>query len=227
MSTHLSSEYSTLSLSFMMRKPTHDAKHPPLVILLHGYGSNEADLFGLAKDFPPEFMVILARAPYTLSLGQYAWFALNYSSGAAVHDAVQAESSRLALKRFIDEVSNEFKVDTERVFLVGFSQGAIMSYSVGLTYPQLVRGIGALSGRLLEEIKPMINISRKAGEANIEVFLAHGVLDKVLPVERAREAKSYLVGLDVSLTYNEYEIPHTISTEESQALIKWLLRVNT
>ena len=59
-----------------------------------------------------------------------------------------------------------------------------------------------------------------------EVFLAHGVLDKVLPVRNAREAKSYLGGLDVSLTYNEYDMPHTISAEEANALIEWLLRVN-
>lgn len=200
--------------------------HSPLVILLHGYGSNEADLFELAEKFPAEFLVISARAPHTLSMGQYAWYALDYSSGEAVHDIIQAEESRLLLKRFIDEVSQEFAVDTKRIFLIGFSQGAIMSYSVALTFPSLVRGIGALSGRLSEQIKPIVNVEREVGEAKLAVFVAHGTLDKVLPIQHAREAKEYLEGLEVTLTYGEYAIPHTISGVLTQALIHWLLHVN-
>lgn len=226
MRTQLSSAYSTLSLSCLMRKPAGDAKHSPLVILLHGYGSNEADLFGLAEKFPPEFLVISARAPHTLSLGQYAWFALNYSFGTTVHDKLQAEESRLLLKRFIDQVSKEFEVDTARIFIIGFSQGAIMSYSVALTFPALVRGIGALSGRILEEIKTIVSVESREGMSKLQVFVAHGAIDKVLPIQHAREAKEYLSKLDVSLTYNEYETPHVISSEEVRALIDWLLRAN-
>lgn len=226
MGTHLSSAYSTLSLSCLIREPAGDAKHPPLVILLHGYGSNEADLFGLAEKFPAEFLVISARAPHTLSLGQYAWYALDYSSGEAVHDERETEESRLLLKRFIDEVSKKFTVDPQRIFIIGFSQGAIMGYSVALTFPTLVCGIGALSGRILEEIKPIVNVERKEGGAKLAVFVAHGTLDTVLPIQYARSTKEYILGLDVSLIYNEYEIPHAISSKETQALMDWLLRVN-
>ncbi len=226
MSTRLSSEYSTLSLSCLIRKSSGDATYSPLVILLHGYGSNEADLFVLAEKFPPEFLVVCARAPHTLSLGQYAWYALDYSSGVAVHDEKEAGESRLLLKKFIDQVCKEFAVDTQRIFIMGFSQGAIMSYSVALTFPTLIRGVGALSGRILEEIKPIVNVERKVGQAKLAVFVAHGTQDKVIPVAHAREAKEYLEGQDITLTYSEYAIPHAISGIEAQALIEWLLQVN-
>lgn len=226
MATHLSSDYSTLSLTCLVRKPAGAAKHSPLIILLHGYGSNEADLFSLAEKFPPEFLVISARAPHALSAGQYAWYSLNYSSGEAVHNEREAEESRLLIKRFIDQVCKEFAVDAQRIFIIGFSQGAIMSFTVALTFPSLVRGVGVLSGRILYQIKPIVNVERKEGEAKLAVFVAHGALDKVLSIAYAREAKEYLRGQDVTLTYNEYAIPHAISGEETHDLVDWLLRVN-
>ena len=82
-------------------------------------------------------------------------------------------------------------------------------------------------GRLLEQIKPIINVERKAVGGKLGVFVAHGTLDKVLSIAHAREAKAYLQGLDVSLTYNEYPIAHTISSEETNDLIDWLVQVNT
>ena len=222
MVTRLNSPYSTLSLSCLIKKPKEGVTYPPLALLLHGYGSNEADLFSLAEKLPPEFLVISARAPYTLSLGQYAWFALDYSSGAAVHDSMQAEESRLLLRQFIDQVVSEFNVDMKMIFLIGFSQGAIMSYSVALTNPSLVRGIAALSGRILEEIKPIVDISWGEKKDKLKVFVAHGTADKVLPIEHARAAKAYLVGLDVELSYIEYPIGHTISLLEVETLTQWL-----
>ena len=227
MGTHLSSAYSTLALSCLVRKPVGNSPHPPLVILLHGYGSNEADLYALAEKLPVEFLVISARAPHTLSLGQYAWYALDYSSGEAVHNETEAEESRLLLRRFIDQVCKEFPVDTKRIFIIGFSQGAIMGYSVALTFPSLVCGVGALSGRLLEQIKPIVNVERVAGEQKLALFVGHGTLDKVLAVAHAHEAKAYLEGLNISLTYNEYPIAHAISSDEMQDLAEWLKQLNT
>ena len=221
MHTSSKSELPKLSLQYLLRKPKTAISAPPFILLLHGFGSNEADLFDLADDIPPEFLVISVRAPRVLAEGQYAWFDLDFLSGEPIHDKVQAEESRHVLKRFIDEVVKEFPVDTSRIFLIGFSQGAIMSASVALTHPTLVKGIGLLSGRILEEIKPHVAATRAI--AKLKVFLAHGILDHVLPIRHAREAKAYLEELGVDLTYNEYPIPHAISRHEQIALLEWLM----
>ena len=92
-----------------------------LLLLLHGYGANEQDLFDLAEEFPPEFFVISVRAPFALSEGSYAWFAIDFSSGTPVNDKTQAEESRIMLRNFIDAVMEKFSVDTKKIFLLGFS----------------------------------------------------------------------------------------------------------
>lgn len=209
-----------LPLEYRLRTPTIDVGPPPLLILLHGYGSNEADLFDLANEMPPELLVLSVRAPYTLSRNQYAWFGLDFSSGKAIHDSVQAEKSRLLLKHFIDEAVREFMVDPKQIFLVGFSQGAIMSASIALTFPSLVSSIAMLSGRILEEIKNLVE--RGEAPAPLRVFLAHGTEDKVLPIFHAREAKKYLDTLQVELTYHEYPMQHSISMDERTALVQWV-----
>jgi phospholipase/carboxylesterase len=209
-----------LSLEYLLRKPMIDVLQPPLLILLHGYGSNEEDLFSLATLVPPEFLVISARAPYVIAPGQYAWFHLDFSAGYAVHDNLQVEESRLLLKNFIDDAVRIFAPDTKRIFLAGFSQGAILSIAVALTFSPLVKGVGMLSGRILEEIKPLVN----KGEAlkQLTVFLGHGTEDTMLPVFYAREAKTYLTLLGVKLEYAEYPIPHALSKEEKTAFVIWL-----
>lgn len=209
-----------LSLRYVVRAPRKESEHPPLLLMLHGYGSNEEDLFPLADAFPPEFLVISARAPLTLSEGQYAWFHLNFAGGKVVHDEKQAETSRLVLKGFIDEVIKEFAVDASQIYLLGFSQGAIMSHSIGLTFPKLLAGYIALAGRILEEIKPAV---REAGKREIPtVFVGHGTIDQTLGIAHGRSAKIFLEEMGITPEYHEYEIGHTISPTEKNDFVAWL-----
>lgn len=218
-------EHPHLSLEYVMRQPAVDTKEPPVLILLHGYGSNESDLFELASTFPPSLLVISARAPYVISENQYAWFSLDFSTGKPIGDAKEAEQSRLKLKNFVDEVAETFMVDRTQIYLAGFSQGAIMSSSIALTFPLLLKGIAMLSGRILPEIKSQVKDI--ATLKNLHVFLAHGTDDTVLPIRHAREAREYLEEHNVDLEYAEYPIAHAISDEETRALVMWLKRILT
>ncbi len=213
-------EHPHLSLEYVLRRPAVDTKEPPVLILLHGYGSNESDLFGLSTTLPPSLLVISARAPYVLSESQYAWFSLDFSTGKPVGDSKEAEQSRLQLKKFVDEVAETFMVDRTQIFLAGFSQGAIMSGSVALTFPSLVKGIAMLSGRILPEIKSQVG--DKSALKDLHVFLAHGTDDTVLSIRHARDAREYLEEQGVDLEYAEYPIAHAISDEETRALVMWL-----
>lgn len=205
-------------LHYLVRQPKEESAHPPLLLLLHGYGSNEVDLIDIADELPPEFLVLSVRAPRVLGVESFAWFDIDFTSGTPVNDKEQAEESRLILKEFIDGVAKEFAVDVKKIYMLGFSQGAIMSYSIALTYPGLIRGVAALSGRILKEIRPGVT---KKGNEDLRIFIGHGTLDTVLRIDFAREAKTYLESLDIIPEYHEYEIGHGISKEEVTALNEW------
>lgn len=209
-----------LMLNYLIQKPDDAVVKPGLIVLLHGVGSNEEDLFRLAKQLPNDFVIVSARAPYAVGPDRYAWFQVDFSSGKQVINPEQAEKSRLVLNNFVNQLVERYRIDISNIFLGGFSQGGIMSYSVGLTFPQKFAGIFVLSSRLLPEVKPLI----KAGKIleRLRIFIAHGVNDTVLPIHYALEAKSYLQNLTQDLTYNEYNIGHTTMEKELSDLRDWI-----
>ncbi len=194
--------------------------NPGLILLLHGVGSNEDDLFRLANRFPANFVVVSARAPYTIAPGRYAWFHVDFSTGKPVIDPAQAEKSRLLLKDFTDQLIAHYHIDAANVYIGGFSQGGIMAYSTGLTFPQLVKGIFILSSRLLPEVKPLINANPTLQK--LKVFIAHGTQDNVLPLPYAHDARAYLKDLTPRITYHEYEMGHVTGEQEISDLLNWL-----
>ena len=119
---------------------------------------------------------------------------------------------------FINQLKQQYNLD--EVYLGGFSQGAIMSFTLGLTHPAEITGIIALSGRILTEIKPLVR--KDTALHKLKVFLAHGVHDNTLPVDYAREAKVYLDSLDVQLSYHEYPMAHQINKDVLVDMIEWI-----
>ncbi len=207
-------------LHYLVRQPTVHSAAPPVLILLHGVGSNEQDLFSFADRIPGEYLLIAARAPHTRAPGSYAWYEVDLSSGKPVFNLDQAEGSRVTLIRFIEDLKARHAFDPARVFLCGFSQGGIMAYSVGLSRPDLVRGIAVMSGRLLEEVKPRI-----AGAPELQrlsILITHGTQDRTLPVHYALEADAYLRSLALAPALKTYPEGHTISAAMLADLLNWL-----
>lgn len=207
-------------LHYLVREPLISSDHPPLLFLLHGVGSNEKDLFSFAHQLPDEYLVISVQAPIYLGGQGYAWYQVDFSTGKPVFNFQQAQESKVKLLQFITEIQTKYALHKSDVYVCGFSQGAIMSYTLGLTQPQLVTGIAVMSGRLLEEIKPMIASDEKL--QHLKVFMAHGVNDTVLSVEYARQGLAYLESLHIHPTYKEYPVGHTINSEMLTDLIHWL-----
>lgn len=219
MHTTLSAQ-TVAGLHYLVRQPTVSSAKPPVLILLHGVGSNEKDLFSFADRIPGEYLVISARASHTRAPGSYAWYEVDFATGKPVFDLAQAEQSCNTLIRFIEQLGDKHPFDPARVHLCGFSQGAIMAYSVALTRPDLVRGIAAMSGRLLEEVKP--RIIRSAQLQELSILITHGTQDATLPVHYAREADGYLRTIGIAPTLKTYPEGHTISATMLADLIAWL-----
>src|SRR4029453_7866501 len=122
---------------------------PPLLLMLHGYGSNEDDLFSLAPYLDERFMIVSARAPIMLQPMSYAWFNLGFTPQGIVVNPEEMESSRRTIHKFLCEIVEAYDCDTKAVYLMGFSQGAMMSLAVALTYPGSAAAGGGVRGGVL------------------------------------------------------------------------------
>ena len=210
----------TLSLVHLVRQPKVEASTPPLLLLLHGVGSNERDLFGLVPYLDKRFLIISARAPNTLGPGSYAWFEVDFNPQGPVINPEQAEASRKTLITFQDEAVKAYGADPKQVYLMGFSQGAIMSASVALTRPELVAGAALMSGRILPEIQPLIASNEEL--TGLPFLVVHGTADMVLPISHGRASRQLLSSLPVELTYHEYRMGHEVSQESLADVAAWL-----
>jgi phospholipase/carboxylesterase len=207
------------TLVHKVRPPaTSGTTKAPALILLHGRGTNEDDLLGLADFLDPRFFIVSARAPYRFEDGAsgYTWFGLKEIGSP---DPQQFEESYRFLMQFIEDVKTGYPVDPDRVFLLGFSMGSIMSYAVALTKPDLVRGIVAHSGYIPEHASLQFSWTQLA---SLSVFVAHGLHDPIIPIQKARRTRELLLQTGADLTYKEYPIGHTISEESLSDLSQWL-----
>lgn len=211
-----------LSLNYLVKEPNVKIAHPRTLILLHGVGSNAQDMFALANQFPENYLVISAQAPIELGHESYAWYHLNIENGKLIYSYEEAEKSRKILLQFIQEIKQKYQLNSEDIYLVGFSQGAIMSYNIGLTEPTSIKGIAVMSGRLMQELKEQITLKDKL--KNLRIFVSHGTEDNTLAVLFAREAVAYLRALDLSPDYHEYPDGHTIDAAMMRDLLIWLAK---
>jgi len=210
-----------LSLDYLIREPKIKLDQNPLILLLHGYGSNEEDLFSFATELPDEYYIISARAPYDLQYGSYAWYAINFDADEnKFSDNEQAKSSRDLIAGFIDELTTNYPIDSDKIALLGFSQGAVLSYAVALSYPEKIQKVIALSGYLSDAIFEKDYL--KNDLSKLKIFASHGTSDQVIPVDWARKTKPFLDKLGIASDYKEYPIGHGISPQIFDDFKNWL-----
>ncbi|MDI6049928.1 alpha/beta fold hydrolase [Flavobacterium sp. XS2P24] len=211
-----------LSLEYKIREPKIKLDKNPLILLLHGYGSNEEDLFSFATELPEEYYIISARAPYDLQYGSYAWYAINFDADQnKFSDHEQAKVSRDIIAGFIDELVANYPIDATQIALVGFSQGSILSYAVALSYPEKVQKVVAMSGYLNLEI--VAEDYLKNNFTDLKIFASHGTVDQVIPVEWARKTPAILENLGINITYKEYPVGHGVAPQNFYDFKNWLL----
>ena len=212
--------HTDLPLSYLEQTQS-DSRNQPLVIFLHGFGSNEEDLFGIKDALPSTWTYLSVRAPMPVDPNGFRWFIKMPGDGD--YDGVTADLQRSAklIEDFVGKATLKYHTQSDRVFLVGFSQGAIMAYEVGLRQPDLVRGIAALSGSVLPVLKAELKPDERLNK--LAIFIGHGTLDKALPYASATRANEVLTGLGLKPQFHGYAgMPHTVSEAEVQDLKAWL-----
>lgn len=207
-----------MSLHHLVRKASALSARPPVLILLHGVGSNERSMAAMASAFDARFVVVSARSPIALGPDAYAWFHVRFTSDGPVIDAAEAEAGWKALAAFVDEVVARYGADPGRVYLAGFSQGAILALATLLTAPGRVAGAVVMSGRLLPEVLPHADPAVRGKPA----LIVHGVHDEKLGIAWARTAREQLTGLGVDVAYHELAMGHGVSPESLAIVVEWL-----
>lgn len=200
------------------------ARDRPLVIFLHGSGSNEQDLFELKDELPEHYNYLSVRAPKVMEPGHYQWFAKS-GEGAYEGDPSDLKASGQVLLDFIAKARAKYPTDASKVYLVGFSQGAMMSYEVALRHPEAVGGIAAMGGRVLSGLRA--ELSPDESRRALAVFIGHGTADPIIPYHDGTEADTFLRTLALEPEFHAYPgVGHGISALEVQDLRAWLERLN-
>lgn len=184
----------------------------PILLLLHGYGSNEQDLPGLAAYLPDGFDVVSPRAPLTLGHGSYAWFPIALP-GRPDRAGVLAASA--ALRAWITE-----RLPAGRTIVaLGFSQGGLMVSQLLREDPELLSAGVVLSGFALDGVQ--------AGDAALAalrppVFFGHGDADQIIPAVATGFTSAWLAD-HTALTDKSYPgLPHSVSAEELADVAQFL-----
>ncbi len=215
-----------LPMEFLQREPVAQDAAPWLLVLMHGVGSNEQDLFGLAPYVPAHFHVLSLRAPYSMGVQAHAWFQFTVDANGVRHiDAAQERASRELLARTVAQAQQQLGIGPERTVLGGFSQGGIMALSALLTQPAHMRAALVWHSRLLPEA-----LAQQAPPAAFQgksLWVSHGTYDNVIPLTSAHATRAHVQGLPLALDYHEYASAHEIRPDELQASMLWLGGLST
>tara|TARA_B100002019_G_C21266923_1_gene599917 strand:- start:2597 stop:3238 length:642 start_codon:yes stop_codon:yes gene_type:complete len=208
-------------LDYLIKKPDFIdyKKNNNVIFLLHGYGSNEVDLFNFKDLFDENEFIISLRAPIKLFDNGFGWFNLNLENNdiESILDNLQIKNSLNLLKKTIDYFIKKYSLKGNKTIL-GFSQGAIISWSLifdnYINFDRLV----SLSGFINFNYKINLNPEIK----KIKCFVSHGINDMVIPIELSRKTKAFLKENNFNIEYKEYNEGHTINEQNLNDLFNWL-----
>ena len=215
------SEHQGKTLKYLAIEP--DGYDPerryPMVVLLHGFGASMGDLAGLCPAIDSRgYVYVCPSGPIAMRTGfgtvGYAWTPPRGSGEP--EDAQRAEEMLAAL---FEEAMERYRVEPGQVVLGGFSQGGMMTYSSGLTDPDIFRGLVVLSSTVPDpdELRTRLPASRTQS-----IFISHGTSDSMISVEDARESLRFLEAEGYTPEYREYPMGHEINQEVLGDLVPWL-----
>ena len=192
------------------------------LVLLHGRGADEHDLFPLLDALDPEGRLLgaTARGPLSLPPGGAHWYIVR-QIGYPDRDTFQ--SSYAQASEWVDDLLARHEIPHERTVIGGFSQGGVMSYALGLGSDRpRPAGIMALSSFI-----PTVDGFELGDPSGLPVAIGHGTYDPVIPVEFGRAARDSLSAAGAEVTFRESPMPHAIDPGFLRDLRDWLSRAGT
>lgn len=203
---------------YELRRPKNmiPGKKYPALFVMHGIGSNEQNMLSLVNGLEDSFFIFSVRGHLTQGPG-FAYFTIQ-GYGKPHREVFDMGIKRLA--NFIEYASTNYEIDPEQSYLLGFSQGAIVSMTLALTLGNKIKGVIALSGYIPQFVMEEYMID--PGK-HLSVFISHGEYDQVLPYEWGKENVAYFTKLGVPVTFKSYPEGHTVSEKNLQDFQSWIL----
>ncbi|MGQ5521865.1 alpha/beta hydrolase [Chitinimonas sp. PSY-7] len=199
------------------------------VIWMHGLGADGNDFvpvvpeLGLADAPGVRFVFPHAEMiPVTCNNGYVmrAWYdILELDSISRRVDEAGIRKSREAVRALIER-ENKRGIPNHRIFLAGFSQGGAMVYSTGLTHPDKLAGLIALSTYIPSAA--LLDAETHPANRDTPVFAAHGLQDPIVPFVLGEAAKNVVAQSSRTVDWHSYRMPHSVCTEEIEAIGAWL-----
>ncbi|WP_341665500.1 phospholipase [Blattabacterium cuenoti] len=206
-----------LSIKHIIKK-TGNEDEKTLFLMIHGYGSNEKDLFSFQKDIPENFFIISIQGFYSIGTNKYSWYDIDFDNKNKFINIIQAKKTIDKISFFIHEAIEEYKLKKNPVWICGFSQGAILSYAIALKNSDKIKKVIALSGYLENRILPkQIN-----DNSDLEFFISHGKYDPIIPINWSKKGLNFLKEKKILFFYKEYESGHTLNHLNYQDFINWI-----
>ena len=213
----------TFCLNSIILKPEKGNEIRNAIILFHGYGGDGKDISMLSLNWKrhlPNTVFICpdGHEPCTLNPSGFQWFDLSRdNSDYILKQSIRSES---IIKKFIDQVKQEFNLSNKQICLSGFSQGCMMSLNVGLTTQEKFSSIVGFSGKIIDQ-----NDLMKRVKNNTHTFLIHGEVDQIVPSTHLLEAKDFLIRNNVEVdTLLIKNCDHSIPIEASSASLNFILK---
>jgi phospholipase/carboxylesterase len=184
-----------------------------ILLLLHGWTGNENSMSVFIKNFPADYWIVSPRALFPVSTGGFSWRAQAPNATWPTVDLFRpAVASLLELLKDWAAVNN---IDAERVDVAGFSQGGALTFTLGALHPERFGKMGILAGFAPEGAESVVTPSTFLGK---RVFVAHGTLDEMVPIELAKRTIQILTDAGAEVEYNESEVGHKLSMDGLRAL---------
>lgn len=191
---------------------------PRLLVLIHGWTGDENSMWVFTRGLPDDYWIMAPRAPHIAEPSGFSWRPSQPLTEGRPSLKMLLPAAE-ALIKLIDEYSTSVNVDALQFDLMGFSQGAAMVNVIGMLYPHRVRKMGVLAGFVPSGVDELVQKKPLAGK---NIFVAHGTLDQLVPIDRARASMELLEKAGAQVTYCEDEVGHKLSMNCLRALETYL-----
>ncbi|WCK52333.1 alpha/beta hydrolase-fold protein [Aneurinibacillus sp. Ricciae_BoGa-3] len=206
---------SPLPYKILLPAKIEEEKKYPVIFVMHGIGSNEENVLSLVQELRDDFILIGIRGPLNQGNG-FAYFTIQ-GYGNPHRDIF--DESIAKLEKFIDYAAQTYPIDENHQYLLGFSQGAILSMTLALTMGNKIKGIVALNGYVPQFVKEEYRIKRID---DVSIYISHGEFDPIFPLQIGKENKDFFTERSQNVRFTTYPVGHEVSHENQKDFVKWV-----
>lgn len=207
-------ENETAVLPHRVLQPETAGLHPT-VVMLHGRLGTEDVMWIFQQTLPEDWLIVAPRGNVQEENGRFSWHHPQQDEWPTVTAFATAVND---LTKFILTLPGLYNADLARLYLMGFSQGAAVSFATAIHQPELIKGIASLVGFMPRGAETAVETARLA---DLPVFMAAGTKDERIPLAIAQESAKAVRAAGAFLEYREYDTGHKLNGAGMSKLKQW------